>query len=126
MPLDTTDRIIDAAKRREMVPYSDMHIWRLEKQGRFPERIKLGQHRVGWSLREILQWIEERKAERHKAVDFEAPNPQNEQQSTSLATAETTKGRVPLDRKVVEATGINLSPHQTSGEPGERLTNKVK
>lgn len=58
------DRIIRAPERRKIVPYSDMHIWRLEKAGRFPKRIKLGPQSVGWSLREILEYIEARKAER--------------------------------------------------------------
>jgi len=58
------DRIILASERREIVPYSDMHIWRLEQDGQFPKRIKLGPNRVGWSLQEVLDWIEERKAAR--------------------------------------------------------------
>ncbi len=58
------DRIIDARERRQLVPYSNMHIWRLEKIGAFPKRIRLGANRVGWSLREIQGWIAARKAER--------------------------------------------------------------
>ena len=58
------DRILDRAKRRERVPYSDMHILRLEKEGKFPKRIQLGPNRVGWLDSEIDQWIEERVAER--------------------------------------------------------------
>jgi prophage regulatory protein len=50
-----------------MVPYSLMHIWRLEKAGRFPARIHLGPGRVGWSLCEVSEWIEARKAERTAA-----------------------------------------------------------
>jgi prophage regulatory protein len=60
----TVDRIILAQERRQYVPYSDMHIWRMEKAGIFPKRIKLGPHRVGWSLREVTEWIDARKAER--------------------------------------------------------------
>lgn len=60
----TEDRIIRAPERRQLVPYSDMHIWRMEKAGQFPLRIKLGPNSVGWSFREILEWIEERKAAR--------------------------------------------------------------
>ena len=60
----TEDRIISAPERRQLVPYSDMHIWRKEQAGTFPKRIKLGPHRVGWSLQEVLEWIEARKAER--------------------------------------------------------------
>ena len=60
------DRIISASERRELVPYSDMHIWRLEQEEppKFPRRIPLGAHRVGWSLREVQEWIEARKAGR--------------------------------------------------------------
>jgi prophage regulatory protein len=58
------DRIIMAAERRLLVPYSDMHIYRMEKAGKFPQRIKLGPNRVGWSLQEVTDWIDARKAER--------------------------------------------------------------
>jgi prophage regulatory protein len=67
MLLDENDRIILAPERRQLVPYSDMQIWRKEKSGTFPPRIKLGPHRVGWSLREVLDWIDARKAERKVA-----------------------------------------------------------
>ena len=49
------DRIILAPERRQLVPYCDQQIWRKEKDGTFPKRIKLGPHRVGWSLRGHLQ-----------------------------------------------------------------------
>ena len=58
------DRIIRDKELRTMVPYSSMHIWRLERAGRFPSRIRLGPNRVGWSLREVSDWLDERKAER--------------------------------------------------------------
>ncbi len=58
------DRIILAPERRQLVPYSDMHIWRMEKSGTFPHRLKLGPNRVGWMLSEVIEWIEARKAER--------------------------------------------------------------
>ena len=64
MIIHSEDRIISAKERRRLVPYSDMHIWRLERDGRFPRRIRLGARRVGWSLIEISEWIEARKAER--------------------------------------------------------------
>jgi prophage regulatory protein len=59
-----TTRIITAAERRQMVPYSDMHVWRLEKAGKFPKRIKLGANRVGWLLSEFEDWIARKVAER--------------------------------------------------------------
>ena len=58
------DRIVNSAELRKIVPYSDMHFWRLEKDGRFPRRIRLGANRVGWSLAEVIDWIEQKKAAR--------------------------------------------------------------
>jgi prophage regulatory protein len=62
------DRIILNSERRVLVPYSDMQIWRMEKAGTFPKRIKLGPNRVGWILSEVLEWIENRKAEREAII----------------------------------------------------------
>jgi predicted DNA-binding transcriptional regulator AlpA len=45
---------------RARVPYSDTQIWRLEKQDKFPHRIKLSEARVGWFEDEIDAWIAER------------------------------------------------------------------
>ena len=64
MSLRHSDRIISSEERRWLIPYSDMHISRLEKIGAFPKRIKLGSRRVGWSLREIEQWLQARKVAR--------------------------------------------------------------
>ena len=61
------DRIILAPERRTYVPYNDMQIWRMEKAGNFPKRIKLGPHRVGWSLQKVVDWMEARKLERTAA-----------------------------------------------------------
>ena len=58
------DRIVSAKERRQLIPYSDMHIWRLEQAGRFPKRIRLGENRVGWSFHELQEWIAARKEER--------------------------------------------------------------
>ena len=34
--------------------------WRLERDGKFPQRVRLTGHRVGWLAEEIVQWIESR------------------------------------------------------------------
>ena len=49
---------------REMVLYSYAQIDRLEAAGRFPKRIRLGPNRVGWIKQEIVDWINDRIAER--------------------------------------------------------------
>lgn len=48
-----------------------MHLYRLEKSGRFPKRIHLGEASVGWLEHEIDSWLAERIAERDadKAAD---------------------------------------------------------
>jgi prophage regulatory protein len=66
-PSSGRDRIIGSAERRRLLPFSDMHIWRLEKAGQFPQRIKIGEHRVGWALNEILDWIEAHKSRRGRS-----------------------------------------------------------
>jgi prophage regulatory protein len=58
------DRIIGAKELRSMIPYSPMHIWRLERAGQFPRRIRLGPNRVGWSLIEVTGWMEAKKSRR--------------------------------------------------------------
>lgn len=67
---ESTDRIIDRHELSRLIPYSLTHIHRLEAQGKFPERIKLGANRVGWSLAEIMDWIAQRKDARGKAVSL--------------------------------------------------------
>ena len=59
-----TDRIVDSKERRRLVPFCDVHVRRLERAGKFPQRIQIGQHRVGWSLRELEKYIEAAKAAR--------------------------------------------------------------
>lgn len=50
------------------IPYSFMHIARLEKDGKFPQRIKLGACRVAWFADEVEAWIDERANLRPKAA----------------------------------------------------------
>ena len=61
---NSEDRIVSSQERRELIPYSDMHVWRLEQADQFPKRIRLGANRIGWSMRELQEWITARKAER--------------------------------------------------------------
>ena len=37
---------------------SRVTIWRLEKKGEFPPRIKISQKRIGWRKDEVAKWIE--------------------------------------------------------------------
>ena len=40
---------------------SRVTIWRLERAGDFPERIRLGQNSVGWFQDEIEAWLTNRR-----------------------------------------------------------------
>jgi prophage regulatory protein len=50
-------RIITRKELRQIVPYTPQHILRLEKQGKFPERIQIGARRVGWYLADVEGWL---------------------------------------------------------------------
>ena len=58
------DRLVSAKERRELIPFSDVHWARLEKAGRAPRRIHIGQHRIAWKLSELTAWIDTKTAER--------------------------------------------------------------
>ena len=58
------DRIIDRHELRTLVPLHPSQVARLEAAGEFPRRIRLGRARIGWSLHEIVLWMEARKAAR--------------------------------------------------------------
>ena len=62
-------RFISKKQVRERVLYSFAHIDRLEKAGKFPKRVRLGQNRVGWVESEVVAWIEERIRRRDNPTD---------------------------------------------------------
>ena len=65
-------RILSKRQLKEMVPYSPQHIQRLEAQGRFPKRLRLGngpRSRCGWIEEEVLAWLQERIDRREEATD---------------------------------------------------------
>lgn len=53
-----TDRLLAWPEVDAIVPYSRQHISRLEKGGRFPERVQVGLNRVAWRESDILAWLE--------------------------------------------------------------------
>ena len=62
------ERSLRLPEVQQLVPYSKMHIDRLEKAGEFPRRIKLGAGRVVWKQSEILAWVESKRAEPQAAA----------------------------------------------------------
>jgi prophage regulatory protein len=57
-------QLITWKELRQLVPYSRTHIARLEKQGLFPQRVRLGKKRIAWVRAEVEAWIAERMASR--------------------------------------------------------------
>ena len=43
------------------VPLSRTTLWRMEREGLFPQRIKLSENRVGWLEGDIDAWIAAKK-----------------------------------------------------------------
>ena len=53
-------RVITRRELRRLVPYTPQHILRLEKKGKFPKRIKVGERRLGWWLHEVMSWLDQK------------------------------------------------------------------
>lgn len=60
-------RIIRFKQLKDRVPYSRMHIYRLEKAGCFPRRVSLGPNSVGWLESEVDEWIASRTTARNSS-----------------------------------------------------------
>ena len=58
----------DELRNLKGVRFSRVHLWRLEKDGKFPKRVRLSANRHGWSDEEIDGWIAERMAARNEAA----------------------------------------------------------
>jgi prophage regulatory protein len=49
--------ILNFNQVQKLVGYGRTSLWRMEREGRFPKRVKLGPNKVGWHEYEILEWI---------------------------------------------------------------------
>lgn len=54
---ESVPKLLSLTEVMEIVPYGEVHIWRLERRGHFPRRIKLGARRVAWLESEVREWI---------------------------------------------------------------------
>ena len=61
-------RVITRHELRRLVPYTPQHILRLEKKGKFPKRIKVGERRVGWWLHEVMAWLDQKSGKGSGAI----------------------------------------------------------
>jgi len=53
--------VLRTQQLREYIGLSRTTIWRLEKSGQFPKRVRLGQNSVGWLKGDVDTWLESRK-----------------------------------------------------------------
>ena len=60
----TAKKFIVLPQVQEIIPYSASHIWRLERSGQFPRRVRLGGNRVAWLQSEVNSWVESKLAAR--------------------------------------------------------------
>lgn len=56
-------KFVSKKQVREMITLSFAQIDRLERDRKFPSRIRLGQNRVVWIESEIFEWISKRISE---------------------------------------------------------------
>jgi len=60
----TGKRVIRKNELLNIIPLSDVTIWRMEKRGEFPKRFTLGGRAVGWFLDEVNEWLDEKSIKR--------------------------------------------------------------
>jgi prophage regulatory protein len=60
----SNDRILRKPHVQDKVGLSDATIYREEKAGRFPHRLRLGGNSVGWLESEVNEWIRRKAEER--------------------------------------------------------------
>ena len=58
------ERIIRKPELLNMIGLSDPTVWRMEQNGQFPRRLRLGGNSIGWLESEINGWLAERAAAR--------------------------------------------------------------
>lgn len=65
LPLITEDalneRILTTKELMQRIPLRRQTIWRMVREGRFPQPIRLTESRLGWRWSVILGWLSERE-----------------------------------------------------------------
>jgi len=59
-----THDLLLAPEVEKITRLSGTTLWRLEREGKFPKRVKIGLKRVAWSAQEINTWLSARMAAR--------------------------------------------------------------
>ncbi|NQZ27436.1 MAG: AlpA family phage regulatory protein [Colwellia sp.] len=58
--MNSTNRFVREAECKLITGLSRTRRWELEKEGKFPKRIKLSERAIAWDLKSLLKWMEER------------------------------------------------------------------
>ncbi len=69
---ESLDRFLPVDEVEHISGYSRTTIWRHEREGLFPRRVKIGKARVGWLESEVREWIAARKAAREARTEAAA------------------------------------------------------
>ncbi len=64
------ERIIRKPELLTRLGLSDATIWRLEKSGKFPGRLRLGGHACGWLESEITGWLQKKADGRSSKMEI--------------------------------------------------------
>lgn len=55
-------RILRRQHVEQLTGLSYTTIWRKEKAGEFPQRVRLGKNSVGWREADVMEWLDGREA----------------------------------------------------------------
>ena len=58
--INSINRFVREAECKQITGLSRTRRWELEKEGKFPQRIKLSERAIAWDLKSLLKWMEER------------------------------------------------------------------
>ncbi len=50
-------RVLTMKQVCNLTTYTPQHIYRLERAGKFPARVRIGTNRVGWRLKAVEAWF---------------------------------------------------------------------
>lgn len=53
-------RLLTMKEVSALTTYTPQHVYRLMASGRFPNRVRIGQNRVGWRQSDLLEWMASR------------------------------------------------------------------
>lgn len=108
MSAEPIDGFVDYEGVEHLTTLSGKHIDRLEREGKFPKRVKLGR-RSTWVRAEVLQWVKERADARFAPT----PNPSqyDRDRTGRFAKKDDESGRT-QPRKQTQSSGTSLMPHR--------------